>query len=159
MHDVSYQSITAPDDTERRQCARSPWRLVSLSVTAWRAADMLGSRILLRPGDRERTGGLRRDVPGAWPPAEARLAGCCRGWHPSACPGSPPVSRHPVGSRPSRRRPRLPAASDVPAGAPRSPLRRDPRSALPWGATGRVRHARRTRMSAPWQSRKTLSAH
>ena len=38
---------------------------VSLSVTAWRGADMLGSRTLLRPGDRERTGGLRRDVPGA----------------------------------------------------------------------------------------------
>ncbi len=38
---------------------------VSLSVTARRGADMLGSRTLLRPGDRERTGGLRRDVPGA----------------------------------------------------------------------------------------------
>jgi hypothetical protein len=51
--------------TERRQCARSPRRTVSLSVTAWLGADMLGSRTLLRPGDRERTGGLRRDVPGA----------------------------------------------------------------------------------------------
>jgi hypothetical protein len=38
---------------------------VSLSVTALRGADMRGSRTLLRPGDRERTGGLRRDVPGA----------------------------------------------------------------------------------------------
>ena len=46
-------------------CARSPRRPVSLSVTAWQGADMLGSRTLLRPGDRRRTGGLRRDVPGA----------------------------------------------------------------------------------------------
>ena len=38
---------------------------MSLSVTAWQGADMLGSRTLLRPGDRERTGGLHRDVPGA----------------------------------------------------------------------------------------------
>ena len=53
------------------------------------------------------------------------------GWHPSACPGSPPVSRHPVGSRPSRRHPRVPAASGLPGRGSRSPLRRDPRSALP----------------------------
>jgi len=80
---------------------------------------------LLRPGDRERSGGLRRDVRGltaCWSLARWMMPG----WHPSACPGSPRVSRHPVGSRPSRRRPRVPAASGrgVPAGAPRSPLRR-----------------------------------
>jgi hypothetical protein len=34
---------------------------------------------------------------------------------------TPRVSRHPAGSRPSRRRPRVPAASDVPAEARRSP--------------------------------------
>jgi hypothetical protein len=44
------------------------------------------------------------------------------GWHPSACPGSPRVPRHPVGSRPSRRRPRVPAASGRPGrGSPAHP--------------------------------------
>jgi len=109
---------------------------VSLSVTARRGADLLGSRTLLRPGERERTGGLRCDVPGAWPPAEAWLAGWCQA-------GTlPPAPDHP-GS------PGIRSAADhpgdvleflqhrgVPAGAPRSSLRRDPRSALPWGATG-----------------------
>ena len=43
------------------------------------------------------------------------------GWHPSACPGLPRVSRHPAHSRPSRSRPRVPAASGRPGRAPAHP--------------------------------------
>jgi hypothetical protein len=63
-HRTEKSASRAGAETERRQCARSPSRPVSLSVTAWRGADMMGSRTLLRPGDRKRTGELRRDVPG-----------------------------------------------------------------------------------------------
>jgi hypothetical protein len=70
---------------------------------------MPGSRTLLRPGDRERTGGLRRDVP-----RPDRLPKPGRsmipGWHP------PPAPDHPrsPGTRPPRSRPRVPAASGRP---------------------------------------------
>jgi hypothetical protein len=53
-----------------RECSRTA-AVCAFSVTSRAAqrdgvagADMLESRTLLRPGDRERTGGLRRDVPG-----------------------------------------------------------------------------------------------
>jgi hypothetical protein len=70
---------------------------------------MPGSRTLLRPGDRERTGGLRRDVPG---PDRLPKPGrsMIPGWHP------PPAPDHPrsPGTRPPRSRPRVPAASGRP---------------------------------------------
>ena len=43
------------------------------------------------------------------------------GWHPSACPGSPRVPRHAAGGRPSRSRPRTPAAPGHPGRAPAHP--------------------------------------
>jgi hypothetical protein len=74
--------------TERRQCARSPWPPASLSVTAWRGADMPGSRTLLRPATGNALAGSATTFRG--------LSACrslarwmMPGWHPSACPGSP----------------------------------------------------------------------
>ena len=74
-----------------------------------------GKPHLAAPGDRERTGGLRHDVPGPErlpkPGSldDARLA-------PFRLPRIARVSRHPVGSQPSRRRPRVPSAAAAPPG-------------------------------------------
>jgi hypothetical protein len=58
---------------------------------------MLGSRTLLRPGDQERTGGLRRGVPGPdHLPKPGLLDDSRAGTLPSA--QITPVSKHPVGS-------------------------------------------------------------
>jgi len=126
----------------KKQTPKGDQSRISAAVCAFRdayvsqrdgvaGADVLGSRTLLRPA----TGN-----------ALAGSAATFRGPDRLPKPGSlddarmapfrlPRVSRHPVGSRPSRRRPRVPAASGRPGrgshGAPRSPLRRDTRSALP----------------------------
>ena len=80
------------------------------------------------------------------------------GWHPSACPdqpGSPGIrsaADHPGAVL------ELLQHRGVPAGAPAHPCAVTHDQPYRGGATGPVRHARRTGMPAPRQSRKTLSA-
>lgn len=72
---------------------------------------MLGSRTFLRPGDRERTGGLRRDIPGPDHLPKPGLLDDSRlaPFRPPKSPRSPSIR---PAARPSRSRPRVPAASD-----------------------------------------------
>jgi hypothetical protein len=101
------------------------------------------------PGSRTHVPGPgRQPEPGRW---------MSPGWRPS--PRSPAVSGHPADS------PAVPESvleprrhQGIPAGAPAHPCAVT-RSQLHRRSDGPVRCARRTRMPAPRQSRKTLSAH
>ncbi len=82
---------------ERRQCARSPSPLSSLSVTPRYRMDVPGSRVLLRPGGLGRGGRLRRGVPG-----HGRLPGSGPLDDPGLVPISGPESRSRTPAHPDR---------------------------------------------------------
>jgi hypothetical protein len=141
MHGRRCSVLASESQAYRRQCARSPWPSISLSVTADRA----GTRRAAAPSY------TRLPVPHRLtPPRRSAGPAACRRqgplddprWRSSPDPGPPTVSKHPPSRRPFLE-PRWHLG--IPAGAPAHALRRDPRPASPSRVTGPVRRARRTR--------------
>ena len=159
MHGDSLWNQGDPENTDRRECARSPRPHVSLSVMARPGATHRTTAPSCTPATRDRACRPTARFTGVRPPAGTPACSMIPGWRPPPGPGAPGVRRHPGGSpaipEPGPRARRHPG---IQAGLPFTPRAVTLDQLHRKGDGPRAAGTTDGDASAPRQSRKTLLA-